>query len=72
MSKHVTVTAAHLGIVDKELMEARRLLAAASHALHSYQYGNAATELAGEMADAIDNFLETGEPQTLEGKAAKP
>jgi len=71
MSRHVTVTAADLGIVDKELIEARRLLAAASHALRSYQYGNSATELAAEIADAIDNFLETGEPQTLEGKKAR-
>jgi hypothetical protein len=60
-----------LRMVDKELIEARRLLAAASRALRSYQYGNSATELAAEIADAIDNFLETGEPQTLEGKKAR-
>jgi hypothetical protein len=71
MSKHVTVTAADLGIVDRELMEARRLLVAASHTLRSYQYGNAATDLAGNIADSIDRFLATGEPQTLEGKAAQ-
>jgi hypothetical protein len=48
--------------------EARRLLEAASHSLRSYQYGNAATEPAQDMADSIDQFLETGEPQTLIGK----
>src|SRR6266487_4173603 len=32
--------------------EARRLLVAASHALRSYQYDNAATEPAGDMADS--------------------
>lgn len=54
-----------------ELEESKRLLVAASHALRSYQYGNAATELAAEMADAIDRFLKTDEPQTIEGKKAK-
>jgi hypothetical protein len=54
-----------------ELMEARRLLSAAAHALRSYQFGNAATETAKDMADAIDKFLATGEPQTLVGKAAR-
>jgi hypothetical protein len=54
-----------------DVEEAKRLLIAASHSLRSYQYGNVATEPAGDMADAIDNFLETGEPQTIAGKAAK-
>jgi hypothetical protein len=31
-----------------------KLLRAASHALRSYQFGNSATELAEEFADAID------------------
>lgn len=48
--------------------EQRRLLEMASHALHSYQHGNSATESAAEQADAIDRFLATGEPQTLVGK----
>lgn len=48
--------------------EQRRLLEMASHALRSFQYGNSATDLAAEQADAIDRFLKTGEPQTLEGK----
>ncbi len=60
-----------LRLVDMELMEARRLLSAAAHALRSYQFGNAATETAKDMADAIDKFLATGEPQTLVGKAAR-
>lgn len=50
--------------------EARRILVAASHTLRSYQYENAATQPAEEMADAIDRFLATGEPQTLVGKAS--
>ena len=53
---------------EKALAESKRLLDAASHALRSYQYGNAATDLAEEMAEAIDAFLATGEPQTIEGK----
>jgi len=61
------MSAANLFDID----EAKRLLEAASHALRSYQYGNAATELAGEMADLIDNFLATGEPQTLVGKGMR-
>jgi hypothetical protein len=55
------------GTVD----ESFRLLKTASHTLRSYQYGNAATDPAKDMADAIDRFLETGEPQTLVGKAAR-
>jgi hypothetical protein len=35
----------------------RKLLEAASHALRSYQYGNASEELAEEMADCIDEAL---------------
>ena len=50
------------------MAESARLLAAASHALKSYAYGNAATALAEDMAQRIDRFLATGEPQTLEGK----
>ena len=48
--------------------EARRLLEAASHTLRSYQYGNAALGPAEDMADSLDRFLKTGEPQTLVGK----
>lgn len=51
--------------------EARRILDSASHALRSYEYGNVATDCAKEMADAIDQFLATGEPQTLAGKQAR-
>lgn len=51
--------------------EARRLLEMASHCLRSYQYGNSATQGAEDGADAIDKFLETGEPQTIAGKAAR-
>jgi hypothetical protein len=40
------------------LIEARELLRAASHALRSYQCGNAAPDLAEEIADAIDKFLD--------------
>ena len=49
--------------------ETQRLLRAASHALRSYEHGNSATDSAKDMADAIDRFLRTGEPQTLIGKA---
>jgi hypothetical protein len=48
--------------------ESFRLLKAASHGFRSYQHGNAATALAQEMADSIDKFLATGEPQTIAGK----
>jgi hypothetical protein len=37
--------------------EPTKLLTAALHALRSYQYGNAATELAREVADPIEAFL---------------
>ena len=49
--------------------EQRRLLEMASHCLRSYQYGNSATQGAADGADAIDRFLKTGEPQTVEGRA---
>jgi hypothetical protein len=49
--------------------ESWRLLEAASHALKSYACGNAAPDLAEEMAESIDRFLATGEPQTIVGKA---
>lgn len=51
--------------------ESKRLLEAAYHALRSFQFGNAATDLAKDMADSIDTFLSTGEPQTLVGKQEK-
>ena len=35
----------------------RSILVAASHGLRSYQYGNASTDLAEEMADHIDIML---------------
>jgi len=35
-----------------------KLLTAAYHALRSYQYGNASTELAEGIADKIQEFLE--------------
>lgn len=65
----------HIGRAESALAhretngEGRRLLEMASHVLRSYQYGNAATELAEEAAGAIDRFLQTGKPETLEGKA---
>jgi hypothetical protein len=47
--------------LDKPLMEATpeilKALEAASHALRSYQFGNAATELAKECADHCDDIL---------------
>lgn len=54
-----------------DVEEAKRLLEAASHTLRSYQFGNSATGPAKDMADCIDRFVATGEPQTLAGKAAK-
>lgn len=53
------------------MAESHRLLIAASHALRSYQYGNAATDSAKDMAESIDRFIATGEPQTLVGKAKR-
>ncbi len=51
--------------------EAHRLLEAASHALRSFQYGNAATELAKDMANSIDKFIATwANRKTIEGKKA--
>jgi hypothetical protein len=38
-------------------MTAREALQAASHALRSYQYGNASPDLAAEIADACDAAL---------------
>lgn len=38
----------------------RKIAAAASHALRSYQYGNASTELAESTADAIDAAMREG------------
>ena len=52
--------------------ECDRLLQMAAHALRSYQYGNAATDLAADQANAIEKFLATGEPQTLAGKRQRP
>jgi len=47
--------------LDKPLMEHTpeilKALEAASHALRSYQFGNAATELAKECADHCDEIL---------------
>lgn len=54
-----------------QVREAWRLLEAASHTLRSYQFGNAAADPAKDMADAIDRFRATGEPQTLIGKKEK-
>jgi hypothetical protein len=51
-----------------KVQESRRLLQAASPALKSYAFGNAAPGLAFEIAEAIDLFLETGRLQTLAGK----
>lgn len=56
-----------MGLFAKN-QEAKRLLEAASHALKSYAYGNSATDLAKDLAESIDTFLATGEPQTLAGK----
>ena len=41
----------------QEVQKLVALLRSASHGLRSYQYGNSATELAEEMADAIDLAL---------------
>jgi hypothetical protein len=55
-------------LVLADARESRRLLEAASHALKSYAYGNAATDLAKDLAFSIDAFIATGQPQTLLGK----
>ena len=44
----------------KENEKLINLLAAASHALRSYQYGNVATDLAKELADSIDKEIADG------------
>jgi hypothetical protein len=41
--------------------ELERVARAASHALKSYQYGNASPELAKQTADAIDGVLSPAE-----------
>src|SRR5208282_3668171 len=43
---------------EHPLSRAVAMLEAASHGLRSYQYGNAATDLAEECADAIDKLVE--------------
>ena len=42
---------------DSEIAELKNLLQAASHALRSYQYGNASPDLAKSCADKIDQAL---------------
>jgi hypothetical protein len=59
------------GQMTEVAAEAYRLLKAASHALRSYEHGNSATDSAKDMADAIDRFLQTGEPETLVGKGIR-
>ena len=43
--------------LKEQLAEARKVMTAAGHALRSYQYGNSSTDLAQEMADAIDAII---------------
>jgi hypothetical protein len=57
--------------IVERMDESHRLLEAASHALKSYAFGNTATDLAKDMAESIDRFIATGEPQTLVGKAKR-
>ena len=44
-------------VCDSEIAELKNLLQAASHALRSYQYGNASPDLAKACADKIDQTL---------------
>lgn len=46
--------------------EQRSLLHTALHALRSYQYGNASTELAEEIADACEKALSAGQKDLVE------
>jgi len=46
---------------EKEVERLKGLLQAASHALRSYQYGNASIGLAQSMADRIDQQLQSTE-----------
>ena len=44
-----------------QIKDLRQILQAASHALRSYEHGNASTALAKEVADAVDYRLTTSE-----------
>lgn len=44
-------------LIDLALAPLEKAMEAASNALRSYQYGNAAPELAGEVADTVDAAL---------------
>jgi hypothetical protein len=44
---------------EERAAKAEKVLVAASHALKSYQYGNASTELAASIAEACDELLAT-------------
>ena len=46
--------------IERHHQKLINLLAAASHALRSYQYGNVATDLAKELADSIDKEIAYG------------
>lgn len=58
---------AHLLAEAPELLKVAK---AASHALRSYEYGNASSELAKEVADAIDEV--TRRAQTVIRESAQP
>lgn len=45
-----------------EIDQLREALKGASHALRSYQYGNASTELAASIADRCDAVLRMAKP----------
>ena len=56
-------------MADK-MMTLREVATAASHALRSYQYGNASPELAERMANSIDAVMARPEPGTNEMTAS--
>jgi hypothetical protein len=53
-------------LARSEANDVERLLRAALLALRSYQYGNAATDLAREVADPIDAYLTAAVPEPKE------
>ena len=58
LTAHVQQCPKHpLAAAEQRVAALEKLLVSAAHALRSYQYGNSATDLAEEVADALDAAL---------------
>lgn len=53
-------------------MTTTELLIAANHALRSYQYGNASPDLAEEVADKIDEYLNATNGRAVLSESLEP